>query len=62
MSDMQETVGWENSVPVFKNATILKQLGIATGIPFGLVALIIIHLYQGGAEIRCMHSDSSLCC
>lgn len=41
MSDMQETVRWEISVPIFKN-TVLKQLGLAIGIPFGLVALVIV--------------------
>lgn len=32
---------WKISVPIFKNPVIVKQLGIAVGIPFGLVALII---------------------
>ncbi len=32
---------WTISVPIFRNAVILKQLGIAIGIPFGIVALII---------------------
>jgi hypothetical protein len=41
---MENTPGkiqWYISVPVFKNTVILKQLGIAVGIPFGLVALVI---------------------
>jgi hypothetical protein len=41
---MEKTSGkiqWNISVPVFKNAVILKQLGIAVGIPFGLVALVV---------------------
>ena len=29
------------SVPIFRNTVILKQLGIAIGIPFGLIALVI---------------------
>ncbi len=33
---------WQNGIPIFKNAVILKQLGIAVGIPFGLVALVIV--------------------
>lgn len=41
MSDIQEAVRWEISVPIFKNSVILKQLGLAIGIPFGLVALVI---------------------
>ncbi len=42
MSDMQEAVRWEISVPIFKDTAILKQLGLAIGIPFGLVALAIV--------------------
>lgn len=42
MGDMQEAVRWEISVPIFKNTVILKQLGLAIGIPFGLVALVIV--------------------
>lgn len=42
MSDIQEAVRWEISVSIFKNTVILKQLGLATGIPFGLVALVIV--------------------
>lgn len=41
-SDTQDVNRWEISVPIFKNTVILKQLGIAIGIPFGLVALIIV--------------------
>lgn len=37
---MQKTE-WKISVPIFKNTVILKQLGIAIGIPFGIVALVI---------------------
>jgi hypothetical protein len=36
-----ERLQWQNSVPIFRNTAILKQLGIAVGIPFGLVALVI---------------------
>ncbi len=42
MGDMQEAVRWQISVPIFKNTVILKQLGLAIGIPFGLVALAIV--------------------
>lgn len=42
MGDMQEAVRWEISIPIFKNTVILKQLGLAIGIPFGLVALAIV--------------------
>lgn len=39
---MDKSVCWEISVPIFKNKVILRQLGIAIGIPFGLVALVIV--------------------
>lgn len=42
MRDTQEAVRWEISVPIFRNSVILKQLGLAIGIPFGLVTLIIV--------------------
>jgi len=38
---MSEKIKWRISVPIFKNTVILKQLGLAIGIPFGLVALVI---------------------
>lgn len=41
MNDIQETIQWQISVKIFKNRVILKQLIIAIGIPFGLVALAI---------------------
>lgn len=41
MRDKKEEIRWQISVPIFKNTIILKQLGFAIGIPFGLVALII---------------------
>jgi len=41
MRDMQEAIRWEISVPVFKNTVIVKQLGLAIGLPFGMVALVI---------------------
>lgn len=36
-----EKIQWQISVPIFRNSVILKQLGIAVGIPFGLVAVVI---------------------
>lgn len=41
MEKTSEKIQWNISVPIFRNTVILKQLGIAVGIPFGLVALII---------------------
>lgn len=46
MGEKKEEVRWEISVPIFKNRIILKQLGLAIGIPFGLV-LVIIWLASG---------------
>lgn len=34
-------IAWQTSVPIFRNQVILKQLAIAVGIPFGLVAIVI---------------------
>lgn len=34
-------ITWKINVPIFRNAIILKQLGIAVGIPFSLVSLVI---------------------
>lgn len=41
MEQRAEKIQWQISVPIFKNTVILKQLGLAVGIPFGLVALVI---------------------
>lgn len=45
MSDIE----WEIKVPIFKDRIILKQLGLAVGIPFGILilVLIIVKAYQG---------------
>ena len=45
--DLEENIlAWETRVSIFRNSLILKQLGIALGIPFGI--LIIILLFLGG--------------
>ncbi len=41
MEKTSEKIQWNISIPVFKKAVILKQLGIAVGIPFGLAALAV---------------------
>ena len=41
MENTPGNIQWYTSVPIFRNTIILKQLGIAIGIPFGLVALVI---------------------
>jgi hypothetical protein len=40
---------WELKVPIFKNPIILKQLGIAFGLPFGILIIILLAITQ---EIR----------
>jgi len=42
-----ETIQWEKNVPIFRNRFILKGLGIALGIPFGILILFIIFLSGG---------------
>lgn len=42
-----EKVQWEIKVPIFKNCVILKDLGIAIGIPFGLLILVLF-IVSGG--------------
>ena len=49
MIDMHQEVRWETSVPIFRNTFILKQIGLAVGIPFGLVVLVIV-LTSGGSR------------
>lgn len=38
---MMDKVEWKISVPIFRNSLILKQLGLALGIPFGIIVLVI---------------------
>lgn len=33
---------WELRVPIFKNSLILKQMGLAIGIPFGALILFLL--------------------
>ena len=42
-------LSWDIKVPIFKNHFIVKQLGIAIGVPFGLLSvfLLIIRAYYG---------------
>jgi len=47
---MQGVLQWEIKVSIFKNSVILKQLGLAIGIPFGLVALIIALSSKGSRD------------
>lgn len=39
---MQDKIEWTIRVPVFHNPIILKQLGIAIGIPFGILIIFLL--------------------
>lgn len=42
-------ISWDIKVPIFRNKLILKQLGLAIGVPFGILTifLILIKAYYG---------------
>ncbi|MDP2889567.1 MAG: hypothetical protein Q8P34_11490 [Bacteroidota bacterium] len=42
MPEITEKLEWTIRVPVFRNPIILKQLGIAIGIPFGVLIFFLI--------------------
>lgn len=42
MNEANERIEWSVRVPIFRNTIILKQLGFAIGIPFGILILILI--------------------
>lgn len=39
--NMVRIIRWQARVPIFRNHVILRQLAVAVGIPFGLIALVI---------------------
>lgn len=41
MPEISENIIWTMRVPIFSNSTIMKQLGLAIGIPFGLLILFL---------------------
>ena len=41
------TCSWSIRVPIFKNALLLRQLGLAIGIPFGIIILILLLVSPG---------------
>lgn len=47
--DNLENIKWETNISIFRHPFILKQLGIAIGIPFGLLIIGLIIIIQ---EIR----------
>ena len=42
MSEIPENIAWIIRVPIFRNPIIMKQLGVAIGIPFGLLILFLL--------------------
>lgn len=41
MEKLRGKISWQISVPIFRDPIILKQLGLAIGIPFGLLVIIL---------------------
>ncbi|PKN41445.1 MAG: hypothetical protein CVU60_10520 [Deltaproteobacteria bacterium HGW-Deltaproteobacteria-18] len=39
---MSERIEWSIKVPIFRNPIILRQMGLAIGIPFGLIFVIML--------------------
>lgn len=56
MAGIEGKIQWFIRVPIFKNRVILKQLGIAIGIPFGVLILII--LIASGQSIYALYALS----
>jgi hypothetical protein len=40
--NMSDRIEWSIKVPIFRNPIILRQLGLAIGIPFGLIFVIML--------------------
>ncbi len=49
---MRERVEWSIQVPIFRNPVILRQLGLAVGIPFGLIFVIMLASGASIADLR----------
>ncbi len=48
---MLERTEWSIKVPIFRNPTILRQLALAIGIPFGLIFVIMLVSGAAPAEL-----------
>lgn len=48
-----QKIQWQISVPIFRNSLILKQLGLAIGIPFGLITLVLA--FSAGKRIYALY-------
>ena len=42
MTEIPEKIAWSIRVPIFRNSIIMKQLGIAIGVPFSLLIFFLI--------------------
>lgn len=42
MDEIQDKLEWNISIPILHNSIIVKQLGIAIGIPFGILSIFLI--------------------
>ncbi|PKM84239.1 MAG: hypothetical protein CVU86_08215 [Firmicutes bacterium HGW-Firmicutes-11] len=40
----EDSIHWEIDVPIFRNPLIVKQLGLAIGIPFGILLIFLLFL------------------
>ena len=47
---VQHEMSWEASIHLYKDKTILKQLGIAIGIPFGILILFLLWVASGSTS------------
>ncbi len=55
--NIPEKMKWEIEVPIFRNPLILKQLGLAIGLPFGILIIILVLITN---EIRYLFYSLSL--
>lgn len=51
-----EKLEWSMDVPIFKNPFILKQLGIAIGIPFGLLLIFLFFISKPNDRIYTLYA------
>lgn len=56
---VRKKLEWKISVPLFKNTVILSQLGLAIGIPFGLLAVILG--IESGESVYTLYALGVIC-
>ncbi len=47
----KEEIRWQIDVPIFTNKTLLKQLALGIGLPFGLLILFIVATARGSGDM-----------